>query len=242
MKKIIIINILLLVYTFTYSQSTITGNFPNLSNQQIKLSGFNSFQTYPIDSVKADEKGVFNLSYSKKDYGMGYLSAADNKPFFVVLERKSDALSSSKGIKLKGESFAIAESIKIIEGHENQLFGQYASEHPRREQALSAWDYLGKIYEKDSLFAVQETSKQAIANEKQRIKAEDNLFLAGLNPDTYVSYYLPLRKLASSVSTIAQYRTEEIPAAIASFRKIDYTDPRLQKSGLLADVIESHFW
>lgn len=41
---------------------------------------------------------------------------------------------------------------------------------------------------------------------------------------------------------VAQYRTEEIPATIASFRKIDYTDPRLQKSGLLADVIESHFW
>jgi len=48
--------------------------------------------------------------------------------------------------------------------------------------------------------------------------------------------------LVSSVSTIAQYQTEEIPAAIAAFRSIDYTDPRLQKSGLLADVIESHVW
>ena len=53
---------------------------------------------------------------------------------------------------------------------------------------------------------------------------------------------MPLRKLVSSVSTIAQYRTEEIPATIASFRKIDYKDTRLQKSGLLGNVIESHFW
>jgi hypothetical protein len=234
MKKIIIINILLLIYAFAYSQRTITGTFPNLANQQIKLSGFNGFQTYPIDSVKANEKGDFILSLSKEDYGMGYLSAADNKPFFIVLE--------GENIKVKGKSFIIAESIEIIEGKENQLFGQYASEHPRREQALSAWVYLEKIYAKDSLFAVQEVPKQAIANEKQRIKTEDSLFLAGLKPDSYVSYYLPIRKLVSSVSTIAQYRTEEIPVAIASFLKIDYTDPRLQKSGLLADVIESHFW
>jgi len=63
-----------------------------------------------------------------------------------------------------------------------------------------------------------------------------------LPENSYVRYYLPLRKLLSSVSTIAQYRTEEIPAAIALFRNIDYTDPRLSKSGLQADVIESHFW
>jgi thiol-disulfide isomerase/thioredoxin len=234
MKKIIIINILLLACVFAHSQHTLTGTFSALSGQQIKLVGFSGFDTYPIDSVKVNGNGIFNLSYNEKDIGMGFLSAQDNKPFFVVLE--------GKNIKLKGESFAIAESIEIIEGHENQLFEQYASEHPRREQALSAWEYLEKIYAKDSLFAVQEVPKQAIANEKHRIKTEDSLFLAGLKPRFYVSYYLPLRKLVSSVSTIAQYRTEEIPAAIASFREIDYTDPRLQKSGLLADVIESHFW
>ena len=234
MKKIIIINILLLVSVFVFSQNTINGTFPNLAKQQIKLNGFNGFDPHTIDSIQADEKGVFNLSYNAKDYGMGYLSAAENKLFFVVL--------GSENIKLKGDSFAPAERFEIIEGKENQLFEQYASEHPRREQALSAWGYLEKIYIKDSLFAVQETPKQAIASEKQRIITEDSLFLAGLASDSYVSYYLPLRKLVSSVSTIAQYRTEEIPAAIASFRKIEYTDPRLQKSGLLSDVIESHFW
>ncbi|MFO8173863.1 MAG: hypothetical protein R6T96_06230 [Longimicrobiales bacterium] len=147
--------------------------------------------------MQANEKGIFNLSYSEKDYGMGYLSAEDDTPFIVVLEGESDVLSSSKGIKLKGESFAIAESVEIIEGHENQLFAQYASEHPRREQTLSAWGYLEKIYAKDSLFAVQQTPKQAIANEKQRIKTEDSLFLAGLESDSYISYYLPLRKWPS---------------------------------------------
>lgn len=234
MKKLKLILLLLFVSAFVYSQNTITGTFPGIAKQQIKLFGFSGFDTYLIDSIQANEKGAFILTYTEKDYGMGYLSTVKDKPFIIVL--------SDQTIRLKGESFAVLESIKIIEGHENQLFGQYATEHPRRELALSAWDYLEKIYALDSLFAVQEIPKQAIINEKQRIKTEDSLFLAGLSENSYVSYYLPLRKLASSVSTIAQYRTEEIPAAIASFRNIDYTDPRLQKSGLLADAIENHFW
>jgi thiol-disulfide isomerase/thioredoxin len=166
---------------------------------------------------------------------MAYLLSEADKSFVVII-------AENENLKLKGENFELAESITIINGKQNQLFAQYATEHPRREQALSAWGYLEKIYTKDSLFAVPETPKQAIFQEMHRIKTEDSLFLASLASDSYVSWYLPLRKLVSSVSTIAQYRTEEIPAAIASFRKIDYTDPRLQKSGLLGDVIESHFW
>lgn len=232
MRKILITTILLLISVFVYSQNTITGTLSGIVNQQIKLVGFNGFDIYVIDSVQANEKGEFKLSYSEKDYGMGYLSARDNKPFFIVLE----------SIKFKGESFALTESVEFIEGKENQLFTQYAIEHSLREQALSAWGYLEKIYAKDSLFTVQAVPKQAVPKEKQRIKTEDSLFLAGLNPSTYVRYYLPLRKLVSSVSTIAQYRTEEIPATLASFRNLNYSDERLYKSGLLKDAIESHFW
>jgi thiol-disulfide isomerase/thioredoxin len=235
MKKIIIISVLWLVCAFAYSQKTITGTFPGVANQQIKLSGFNGFQTYPIDSAQANEKGKFQLSFGKEDYGMAYLLSEADKSFVVII-------AENENLKLKGENFELAESITIINGKQNQLFAQYATEHPRREQALSVWGYLEKIYTKDSLFAVQETPKQAIIQEMQRIKTEDSLFLANLASDSYVSWYLPLRKLVSSVSTIAQYRTEEIPLAIASFCKMDYTDPRLQKSGLLGDVIESHFW
>ncbi len=243
MKKFKAIIISLLFFPVSaYTQNSIIGTFSDLANQQIKLVGFNGFDTYAIDSTQANEKGEFNLKFSKNDYGMGYLLSADNKSVVVILSVESDALNSSKGLKLKGKSFAIAESIEIIEGNENKLFGQYASEHPRREQTLSTWDYLTKIYRKDSLFAIHEIPKQAIETEKQRIKAEDSLFLAGLPKDSYVSYYLPLRKLVSSVSTIAQYRTEEIPATMQAFRQIDYTDKRLYKSGLLSEVIESHFW
>ncbi len=115
-------------------------------------------------------------------------------------------------------------------------------EHPRREQALIAWEYLERIYSRDPLFAVHEDTLNAILQEKHRIREEDRTFLESLDPQSYVSWFLSVRKLVSSVSTIAQYRTGEIPGAIATFRNIDHTDPRLYKSGLLRDVVESHFW
>ncbi|MFT4566604.1 MAG: hypothetical protein ACI9FN_001565 [Saprospiraceae bacterium] len=46
----------------------------------------------------------------------------------------------------------------------------------------------------------------------------------------------------SLVSNVAQYRTDEIPATLAAFRNLDYTDDRLYKSGLLKNVTDSHFW
>jgi thiol-disulfide isomerase/thioredoxin len=48
--------------------------------------------------------------------------------------------------------------------------------------------------------------------------------------------------LVSSVSTIAQYRSDEVPQTIQEFRNLDYSDDRLYTSGLFKDAIESHFW
>ncbi|MGM0377667.1 MAG: peroxiredoxin family protein, partial [Bacteroidota bacterium] len=196
---------------------------------------FEGFGTYLIDSVKADKNGAFQLSFSPKDYGTGYLAANDNGVFMVILAK-------NENLSLEGEILTNPETVEITSGEQNQQFGKYASEHPRRERNLNAWDYLEKIYKKDSLFTIHNGPKQAIVKEKQRIKAEDNTFLANLDSETYVSWFLPVRKLLSSVSAIAQYRTEEIPATINAFRELDYTDERLHKSGLLKETIENHFW
>ena len=213
---------------------TISGKLTFLANQEIALEGFNGLQTYAIATTKIDANGNFKLAYANTDLGMGYLKSTDNKPLLVVL--------SGEEIELLGESLSNTQTIKITKGKQNQWFEQYAQQHPRREQALSAWDYLEKIYTSDSLFTVQAKPRKAILKEKQRIQKQDQLFLQSLPPNSYVSWFLPVRKLVSSVSTIAQYRTKEIPATIAAFRALDYTDKRLYKSGLFKEAIESHFW
>jgi hypothetical protein len=216
------------------SAQTISSTFSQLINQPIKLEGFTGLKTYTISSTTSDENGNFYINYSKADYGVGYLISSDNKPLFVIL--------SGENIEILGNALNYPETIKVTKGQENLFFEQYAKEHPRREQALSAWNYLEKIYISDSLFSSQKTPSQGIQEEKLRIKNEDEAFLEILPKDSYVKWFLPTRKLVSSVSTIAQYRPEEIPETIDAFRKLDYSDQRLYKSGLFKDAIESHFW
>ena len=223
----------LLISHLSIAQS-ITGRFTQLAKQEIKLEGFNGLKTYAVSNATADEKGNFKLLYAKEDFGVAYLISSDKKPLFVLL--------SGEDVEIIGEALSAAETVTIKKGKENLLFEKYAKEHPRREQSLSAWIYLEKIYTLDPLFSVQKTSVNNIQLEKQRIKAEDATFLANLPKGTYVSWFLPARKLVSDVSTIAQYRPDEIPVTIAAFRKMDYTDQRLYKSGLFKDAIESHFW
>lgn len=213
---------------------TVVGNLYQLANQEIKLEGFNGLTTYTVGKTTIDDQGNFSLRYSKSDIGVGYLLSEDNKPLFVIL--------SGEDIALQGEALSALESLKITKGDENKSFETYAKDHPKRAQALSAWVYLDKMYASDEFFSAQKTPSQAIQNEILRINREDSDFLASLPNNSYVSWFIPARKLVSSVAEVAQYRTDEIPATIAAFRALDYIDPRLYKSGLFKDAMEGHFW
>ena len=233
-KKIKFLLAVLFLMSTKISAQNITGTLSQLSNQEVKLEGFNGLETYLISKTTTDDKGNFTLNYTKKGLGIGYLKATENKPLFVIL--------SGEDLVLQGEALSNVETVKITKGAENIAFETYAKEHPKREQALSAWVYLEKMYKADPLFASHKAPALSIVNEKERINKEDAAFLASLPKDSYVRWFLPTRKLVSSVSTIAQYRTEEIPATFAAFRNLDYADQRLYKSGLFKDAIESHFW
>jgi thiol-disulfide isomerase/thioredoxin len=191
-------------------------------------------KTYPISNTVIDGKGNFKLSYSKADEGVGYLVSADNKPLFVIL--------SGEDLELLGTDLSSRERLRVAKGNENLFFETYSKEQPRREQILSAWAYLEKIYRFDSLFMIHKKPVNAIAEEKKRIQTEEQTFLNKLPANSYVKWFLPVRKMVSNVSVVAQYRAEEIPATIAAFRALDYSDQRLYKSGLFKDAIESHFW
>jgi thiol-disulfide isomerase/thioredoxin len=231
--RILSIIVSLFCTPFLYSQS-ITGNFKPLANQEIVLQGFQGLKNYPVAKTKIDENGLFKVSYSKADYGMGYLMSADQKILLVLL--------SGEDIELVGEVLNAPKTIKITKGQENQWFEQYANEHPKREQALSAWEYLEKIYSEEAMFVGHKAPNKAILQERKRINDEDVAFLNGLPKESYCRWFLPIRKLVSSVSVVAQNRPAEIPATIQAFRLLDYTDKRLYKSGLFKEAIESHFW
>lgn len=217
-----------------YAQSSIKGILSADRNTEIQLFKYDGFNSISISSAITATDGSFNLQFHLDNSAIGYLLTENSKPFIVVL--------SGEDIVLKGETLSHPETIKIIKGKENQLFGQYAIEHPKREQTLSAWDYLLKIYKTDIIFINKKSTIKKIEREIISIKNEDDYFLKKLPQNSYVSWYLPMRKLVTSVPIVAQYRTKEIPKTIQTFRLIDYSDNRLYNSGLLKEVLESHFW
>jgi thiol-disulfide isomerase/thioredoxin len=209
--------------------------FPPLKGSNVKFGTFEGLYSKILDSAIVDAQGNFSFQFSSTKPAVGYLVNEENKPYFLILDK-------GEQISLKGEYFSIPETIKVLAGKQNQAFSQYATEHPKREQTLSAWRYLDRIYSLDSLFNKDKKSKKFISKQYSKIKQEDQDFLNRLDPKSYVAWYLPTRRLVSDVSIIAQYRTEEIPTTIRAFRTLDYTDDRLYGSGLFKDAIESHFW
>jgi thiol-disulfide isomerase/thioredoxin len=232
-KRLFLLGVLIVFYKTGFSQ-IINGRLSNLQNSEIRLEVFSGFKSYLIGRAQTDEKGNFTIPFSKEHYGVAYLISNDNKPFFIILQNED--------IEIVGASLYQKESIKVLKSIENKSFGQYAIDHPKREQAITAWDYLEKFYKNDSLFQNQNAPLQAIQNEKSRIKNEDQAFLNLLPKNSYVSWYLPTRKLISDVSIVTQYRQDEIPFTVKSLRSIDYSDERLYRSGLFKDAIDNHFW
>ena len=234
LDRVISVTLITTFFCSIISGQFIMGKLSKLTDIEIILKGFDGLDNYHISCAQINSTGHFKLKFSEKDYGLGYLIAADEKPFFLIL--------NGENIEIIGESLSNPQTISTTQGQENRWLQQYAKEHPRREQALNAWTYLEKLYTSDSLFSVHHKVKPSIQNEINRLHDEDAAFLERLPEDSYVRWYLPVRKLISSVPVIAQFRSEEIPPTLEAFRKLDYADPRLYKSGLLKDAIDGHFW
>jgi peroxiredoxin len=233
-KSSIILLFFILVVFQTTAQNTIAGNFPLINGQTIRLMGYQGADVFTIDSTVVNAQGEFILHYSDVNLGMGYLLSSEGNPYMVVLEKGN--------MQLTGQSPAEAETIVIKGGEQNRLFVQYALSHGKREQALSAWVYLKNLYELDTLFKKEYATKFTITKEIENLNKADNDFLNSIPSNTFMYWYLPVRKLISDVQSVANTRQQEIPATIKAFKNIDYTYPLLFSSGLFSDLLESQFW
>ena len=235
MKKVFLILFLLSFFVFkTTAQNSITGNFSSIIGQTIHLMGYQGAEVYIIDSSQVDLQGNFELCYPDVSLGMGYLLTSENKPYMLVLEKGN--------VQLTGRTPADASSIVINSGEQNKLFVQYALAHGKREQALSTWRYLKNLYESDTLFKNQIDSKFSISSEIEKLIKADSDYLISLPVNSFMYWYLPVRKLVSDIQAVANTRQMEIPATIKAFRNIDYAHPQLYTSGLFSELTESQFW
>jgi len=234
MKNIFIATLFIFLFFKTSAQNTIVGNFSSIKRQTIRLMGFQGVDTFIIDSAEVNAVGNFELHYSDANLGMGYILTNENKPYMVVLEKGK--------VQLTGQTPADASTIVINNGEQNKLFVQYSVEYGKREQALSAWVYLKNLYVSDTFFKNQTISKLAITNEIDRLNKADNNFLKILPSNTFMYWYLPVRKLIADVGVVSNKRPQEIPSTIKAFRSINYAHPQLYTSGLFSELLESQLW
>lgn len=204
-----------------------------MAGKEVSLYSYKNLTSYLVDSAVISDQGNFILNFSKVDYGMGYLSF-EGKEFLVVLENED--------IVLEGANLRNPETTQVVQGKENKIFAQYASEHPRREQALNAWNFLSLVYKNDSLFESFPEVKRFIETERQRIAAEDELFINSLDNQLYVKWYLPMRRLIISAANPQDFNKDERIEILQRLKDTDYADDRLYKSGLLQDIINSQLF
>jgi peroxiredoxin len=234
MKKLFTLALFVLLFFESSAQNTIVGNLSSIKGQTIRLMSYQGADVFTIDSSVVNAVGNFELHYSDANLGMGYLLTSENKPYMVVLEKNK--------VQLTGQTPADASTTIINSGEQNKLFVKYSIEHSKREQALSAWEYLNNLYGSDAYFKNQAISKLAITNEIDRLNKADKDFLKSLPINSFMHWYLPIRKLVSDVQVFANTRPQEIPATIKAFRSINYAHPQLYTSGLFSEILESQFW
>lgn len=233
MKKLLILIIYQIIIIVSIQAQQVSGQLKYQAGQNIKLLGYNGFETVVLASSAIDSLGNFSLRCTTDYNGMAYLETSDNGHLFIVVNEPD--------IIIKGTHLQQPDSIVFENSIENRLFTQYAVEHNQREAALAGWKFLLPQYKAVPQLKKQKQSYVLIQDEIQRLKSEDKQFLQDIDKSTYVSWFLPLRKLIDDMPVSARRDTERIPQNIADFRSIDFADNRLYHSGIMNDLLIGHY-
>ena len=232
MKKTLILIALIFTLQQTTAQ-TITGILKHHAGQELSLVGFNNYKTVKLAKTQTDSLGNFTLNYPKAYKGMALLKSQDKNSLVLLL---SQTLTT-----IKGTHISETDSLQL-NATENKLFFNYAMGQGYRTNALNAWKYLDKLYSTQALFKKQKIAKNSIQKELKRIKAEDTKLVNSLDKNSYLAWFIPIRKLIQETPTIMRTETERIPEAIAQFRNTNFNNSNFKTSGVLREYIEKHYF
>ena len=220
--------------TISLSAQVIIGQLTQHVGAEMKLQGYDFFQTRTLGKSTLDSSGNFQLTYSPEYRGMAYLEIDPNTRLTVVLD--------GSAVRIEGSHLLEPDRTLITGSLENERFIEFAVQHRQREGALAGWKYLEPLYEQSELLKSRVHTRSEIEKEISRLEKEDTDYLISLDPESYLAWYLPKRKLIQDRPASAQRYVERIPRHIADFRRMDFTDPRWRQSGILGDMIEGHYW
>jgi len=233
MKHLFTIQLLLLLVTTIAKAQTLTGNLKHHTGQHISLTGFNYYDSYELAKTTIDSLGNFTLNHPKNYKGMGILNTQDANSLVLML--------TEPNIVLNGSHLTELDSFQFANSRANTNFISYAKAQGLRSNAMSALKYIDNLYQKEPLFAKRKELKKAIKEEQAYIIKEDAVFVANLDKDSYLRWFIPYKKLVQDMPAIVRKETQRIPEAIQQFRTTDFNHPNFKTSGLFRELIEGHY-
>lgn len=212
----------------------VSGNLTEHIGQEIILKGYNGFETINLSKAIVDHLGNFNLKPEKKYSGIGYLETSDKSTFLFVINEEDIII---EGVHLKNN-----KSIVVKNSKENSILNQYIFQNNIREKVLYGWKFLLPYYKEVIVVNGDEKYIQFIKQEIARLEQQENNFFENIEESLYVKWYLPIRKYLNNISYAAKYDSQNVSQLILDFREINFNDSSLLNSGLVDDLIESHYW
>ncbi len=215
------------------SAQNLTGTLTQHLGQQISLTGFNYYKSEMLATATVDSLGHFTLNYPKEYNGMAVLKTEDNSSLVLMLTEPNTKLT---GIHLQDPN-----TLSFLNSAVNSNLMLFAKAQGLRNNAQSALQYLEDLYQKNILFSRRKKLKKIIRKEKHFLKKEETDFIAKLNPDDYLRWFIPQRKLVQEMPRIVRKDTALIPQAIFQFRTTEFNDPKFKSSGLFKQLLEGHY-
>lgn len=207
--------------------TTISGHFPQASNNEIFLKGFVMTADTLLTKTTADAAGNFSLSYNPNYVGAAVLEIKDKKSVIVLLHHEN--------FRMQWDNLDDFSSLKFSQSIENESFGKGIVMAQMSENKLSGLNYLLPLYKDNPKKA------QWLKTEIQEQEKAFPTFLKSLPLHTYAEYYLSLRKLIQDMPITASRYIERLPEHEKQFNSLDFADSRLLQSGLYKELLDGYF-
>ena len=223
MKKIYSL-FLLLSLSLQAQHYKIIGHFPELKNSRLRLTGFGAFKDSIMAEASLDDSGRFVLEYSKNYSGAARLQVENGPTLNLILHQENfefqwDRLDDFSALKFKNspENEEISKSMALQQQTNAKLSGLY---------------YLKTLYKGQRLDVIVKEIKR---QEKELLQ------LPGKMPkESYASYYIKIRQLLDEIALAGNYKEKFVPIQ-ERFNSLDFSDPKLHHSGLMAVILENYF-
>jgi len=224
---------LLIVSHFSNAQNicSLKGNFPQASNKEIILKAFTMLGDSLLSKTTADTMGKFEINYPTKYRGAALLEIKESKSVIVLLNKEN--------LEMNWDNLEDFNSLTYKDSPENSAFKKGIAITQKAEQLMSALNFIKPIYEKDL-----PSSSKKIKWVAKEIAIQGNAFpdyLNSLSNNSYVRYYLKLRKLIEDMPNSASKYPERIPLHEGQFNTIDFAANDLVHSGLYKELLEGYF-